>query len=311
MMNPITRSGVALLLIATPVVAAAQVERTDVGLQRATVDGIELEYQVRGPSSGEPVVLVHAGVLVDWFVPLLSDSALAGRYRLVSYHRVGYAGSGRIAGPVSIAQQAGHLRALMRRLGIERAHIVGHSSGGNIALQLALDAPQMVHSLTLLEPAVPAAPSGTDRLLSTGASMTRVTERFAAGDRAGAVDGFLRIVAGPSYRGAVERALPGAMEQAERDADVFFGQELPAVRQWSFTREQASRITQPALVVMGEKSPDVSPIWPARQRLLLEWLPRAEPYVLPGATHLLHLENHRAMVDELVAFLARHPMRTR
>jgi pimeloyl-ACP methyl ester carboxylesterase len=86
----------------------------------------------------EPVVLVHAGVFADWFKPLLEEPALTGRHRVVRYHRFGYAGSSRVAGAVSIAEQAAHLRALMRHLGIKQAHIVGHSSSGNIALQLAL-----------------------------------------------------------------------------------------------------------------------------------------------------------------------------
>jgi 3-oxoadipate enol-lactonase len=108
-------------------------------MQRASVDGIELEYEIRG--RGEPVVLVHAGIFAEWFRPLVAEPALTGRHRVLSYHRAGYAASGRLSGPVSIAQQATHLRELMRRLGIGRAHLVGHSSGGNIALQLALDAP--------------------------------------------------------------------------------------------------------------------------------------------------------------------------
>ena len=59
-------------------------------MARAALDGIELEYEVRG--SGEPVVLVHAGVFADWFKPLLQERTLTDRYHVVSYHRVGYAG---------------------------------------------------------------------------------------------------------------------------------------------------------------------------------------------------------------------------
>jgi pimeloyl-ACP methyl ester carboxylesterase len=189
----------------------------------------------------------------------------------------------------------------MRHLGIERAHVVGHSSGGNIALQLALDAPQMVRSLAILEPALLITPSGPERLLSTGGGMVEVTERFRAGDNVSALDGFMRMVSGPAYRAALEQALPGAFEQAVADAETFFGQELPALRAWSFTRDDASRITQPVLAVIGEKSPDVSPIWRERQRILLTWLPKAEPFVLAGTTHLLHVENARGMAEGLVA----------
>ncbi|HXG63651.1 MAG TPA: alpha/beta hydrolase [Blastocatellia bacterium] len=276
-------------------------------LNRAVLNGIELEYEVRG--AGEPVVLVHAGIIANWFKPLLEEPALTGRYRVVSYHRVGYAGSSRVAGPVSIAQQAAHLRLLMRRLGITRAHLVGHSSGANIALQLALDAPDMVHSLALLEPALPVAASGPERMLSTRAAMmATVMEHFRAGDKARAVDGFMRIVSGSAYRAVLERALPSAFDQAVADADTFFGQELPAVQQWSFRREDASRITQPALAVIGAKSQEVSPIWNERQEMLLTWLPKAEAFVLPNATHMLHVQNPRGMAEGLAAFFARHPL---
>lgn len=107
-----------------------------------TPDGVELEYELRGAE--ELVVLVHAGLVAEWFQPLVQERALTGRYQVVSYHRVGYAGSTHVAGLVSIAQQAVHCRALMHSLGIERTHVVGHSIGGMIALQLALDVPDRV-----------------------------------------------------------------------------------------------------------------------------------------------------------------------
>jgi 3-oxoadipate enol-lactonase len=276
-------------------------------LQRAAVEpGVELEYRLQG--HGEPVVLLHAGLFADWFQPLLDEPAFAARHRVLSLHRVGYAGSSRVAGPVSIARQAAQVRALMRHIGIERAHVVGHSSGGNIALQLALDAPQQVHSLALLEPALPVG-SGDERMLATRqAAMAAIAEGWRKGDAAGAVDGFMRMVSGPAYRAAFERALPGAFERGLADAETFFGQELPALAQWQLTREDAGRIAQPVLAVMGARSPAVSPIWTARQQLLLTSLPRAEGFVLPDATHLLHVQNPRAMAQALADFIARHPI---
>lgn len=267
--------------------------------QRASLEGIELEYRIVGV--GQPVVLVHAGVFADWFEPLLQEPSLANGYCFLVYHRVGYAGSSHVPGPISIAQQAAQLRALMLSLGITRAHIVGHSSGGNIAMQLALDAPQAVQSLVLLEPAVPM-PSG---VAPPRPGATSAAELFRAGDKAGAVDAFMRTVAGPAWREALDRMLPGAFAQGVADADTFFGQELPAVREWTFGAQQAALIRQPALVVMGGRSHEVSPIWQQRQDLLLASLDNAEPFVLDGATHMLHLHNPRGLAERLAIFFAR------
>jgi hypothetical protein len=116
-----------LALLATVEIGMAQPS----AMSRATLNGVALDYEVWG-NAGEPVVLVHAGIFADWFKPLRDEPALTGRHRVLSYHRVGYAGSSRVAGPVSLAQQAGHLRALMRKLGIPRAATSRCSSRWNL-----------------------------------------------------------------------------------------------------------------------------------------------------------------------------------
>ena len=271
-------------------------------MDRAALQDIELEYEVRG--TGEPVVLVHHGVGVDWFRPLLEEPALTDSYRVLSYHRVGYAGSNRVTGPLSFEREAAHSRSLMRHLGIERAHVVGHYASAMIALQLAMDAPDAVHTLALLESARPALQSER-QVEFVGSVVGPALEHYGAGDKAGAVDTWMRGVGGSDYRAALDRALPQAFDQAVADADTFFGHELPAVQQWAFTQEDASRITQPALVVLGDRT---DPIFRERRELLLTWLPNAEPFELPEATHLLYLENPRGMAEALAAFFARHPL---
>lgn len=149
-----------------------------------TLDDVELEFEVLG--SGQPIVLIHNGVIADWFTPLLEQPALVDRYKVVRYHRAGYAGSSVLEGPVTFTDHARRCRALMRHLGIGSAHIVAHSSGGPVALQLALDAPEVVVSVALLEPPLQTlAPSGPYAREAVG--------RFQAGDRAGAVDTFLQV----------------------------------------------------------------------------------------------------------------------
>ena len=100
-------------------------------MQRASIDGIQLEYEIHG--AGEPVVLIHWGVCATWAEPLLDAPALSRGYRLLNYHRAGFGGSSRVDGPISIADHAEHCRRLMHHVGIERAHLVGHSSSAAIA----------------------------------------------------------------------------------------------------------------------------------------------------------------------------------
>jgi hypothetical protein len=65
------------------------------------------------------------------------------------------------------------------------------------------------------------------------------------------------------------------------------------------------------LAVIGAKSPEVSPVWQERQDILLAWLPKAEPFVLADANHLLHVQNVKGMAEGLAAFFARHPLERR
>src|SRR5215212_8028458 len=101
-------------------------------MERAEVNGVTMEYAVAG--AGEAVVCLHGAFIADAFQPLLTEPSLANRYRLITYHRRGYVGSSHIPGPTSIAEQAADCRALLGHLGVQRAHIVGHSFGGAIAL---------------------------------------------------------------------------------------------------------------------------------------------------------------------------------
>ena len=202
---------------------------------RGPVDGGELEYEVRG--SGEPVLLIHGAMLAD--ACLLAQPTLTDHYRLIQYHRRGFAGSCRHAGPCGMSQQAVDARALLDHLGVYRAHVVGHSCGGAIALQLALDAPERVASLALLEPAGIVAPSrGPSRRRSSFSD-----ERYARGDKSGAVELFLQGVCGPQMREVADHALPpGAYDQAAADADTFFLFEGPALGRWHFGPAEAAAL---------------------------------------------------------------------
>ena len=265
-------------------------------MERAEVNGITLEYEVAG--SGDPVVLIHGSHIADTFATLMTEPVLKNRFRLIRYHRRGFAGSSHHVAPLSISGQAADCLGLLRQLGVQRAHLVGHSYGGAIALQLALEAPEAVRSLSLLEPALLDVPSGPQVSEMIG----RYVQIYESGDKATAVDSFLCDVCGKDYRAALDDAVPGGFGQAVADADTFFGVELPALQDWTFSREDAARITQPVLAVLGASSDAVLPAFGEGHQLLLEWFPQAKPFVLPRAAHLLHVENPQDMAQGLATF---------
>jgi pimeloyl-ACP methyl ester carboxylesterase len=272
-------------------------------VKKVDLGGIALEYEVTG--DGEPVVFIHGALIADSFRPMLEDPAFADRFRCITYHRRGYEASTPSPQPATIADQADDCRALLGALQIERAHVVGHSFGGVIALKLAMDTPQLVRSLAVLEPALVLGVNGA----GYRAAMARNRDRYRGGDVEGTVDEFLRARFGPIYREYVERNLPGALEQAVRNAGNAFEVDMPPLADFGFSEREARTITQPVLVVLGAESNTLWPRFGETHRALLAWLPHAESYVLPQATHALQLQNPRDMAVALAGFLSRNQMR--
>jgi pimeloyl-ACP methyl ester carboxylesterase len=287
-------------------VLAQSGRQPDAAMKRAPVEGGELEYEVQG--EGEPVLLIHGGVIAASYVPLMREPAL-GRYRLIRYHRRGYAGSTKPApgASVSIANQAADALSLLRHLEIERAHVVGHSYGGVIALQLALDAPGVVRSLTLLEPAmVRFAPSGAAFGKET---MGPPMARYHAGDHTGALDIFMRDAVATDWKRALARTIPGSIEQAERDVRTTFEIETRAHGEWDFGEQKARTISQPILHIVGG---DSHAMFQEIRKVLHSWFPQqVEDLAVPGVAHGLHQMGgpySAAVAEGMSRFLRRHPI---
>jgi haloacetate dehalogenase len=139
--------------------------RVDVG------GGVQL--RVRGGGSGPPVVLLHGHprTHTTWYqvAPLL----VAAGHTVVCPDLRGYGQSSKPAttpdhSPYSKRAMARDVGTLMRRLGHERFAVVGHDRGSYVAARLALDAPQAVTHLTVLD-SVP-----------IGEALARADARFAA-----------------------------------------------------------------------------------------------------------------------------------
>jgi pimeloyl-ACP methyl ester carboxylesterase len=184
---------------------------------------------------------------------------------------------------------------LLDHLGVERAHVVGHSWGGAIALELAAQHPARVASLVLLEPALLSTPAGA----AFARVLAPLTERYEAGDAEGAVHGFLALVGDRNWRATIEQTVPGAIDQAVKDAATFFETELPGPT-WSFGPEQAAAITCPVLSVLGSRS---SPLFVEGRQLLHAWFPACQDADIVGATHLLQMQTPRPVAEAIAAFL--------
>lgn len=275
---------------------------TSLSLQRVNVNGADLEYRTVG--NGEPVVLIHGAHIADAVMPLLGEPALSDRFQLIAYHRRGFAGSSRIDHPLTVSEQAADCHGLLQALGVQRAHIMGFSFGGDVALQLALDAPDVIQTIAVLEPPLVFLPSAAAQVPSLMAAMGL----YQSGDKASAVDPFMRMAVGPDYRTNLDRVIPGAFEQAVADADTFFLSEFQTMPQWNFTSEAAALIQQPALVLLGGDSPSIVAGAQEGYELLLDWLPRSEGLVVPGTTHSMPMQQPQRLAEALAGFFARHPM---
>jgi pimeloyl-ACP methyl ester carboxylesterase len=267
----------------------------------AKVNGIELEYEVVG--TGEPVLLISP-VLADGLLPLMSEPVLADRYQLIRYHKRGWVGSTHTLPPVSIVDHATDAAALLDHLGMRRAHVAGHSSGAAVAAELALDHPAAVGTLLLLELSLLSVPSGQEFFDQVGPAF----EAYGSGDHEGAFATFMSVVSGldwPTCRDVLEQQLPGAVDQAIKDADTFFGIELPALSEWGFGTEQAAAIGCPVLSLLGSET---QPLWVEVAAFLRTSLTEVEERTIDGVGHLLHGQRPEPVAQAMAAFLERHPI---
>ncbi len=261
-------------------------------MDRLAFDDVDLTYQLH--ERGDRIVFVHASPFVSWYLPLVEQlkefSTLLYRRRLVKSDSSAFR-------PLTAAEDAASCARLMDHVGWQTAHIVGHSYGALVALQLALDAPERVRSVALLEPAA----RGISRSEQVVAALAPVAAAYRSGDKAGAVDGFLRHVCGDDYRAVLDRVVPDAFREALDEADLFFEAEMPAVQRWSFGPGDAARVTQPVLNVLGAQS---VPRFVEGNELIQSWFPRAQRLSVPDAGHLLMVQNPGGLAQGLRDFFA-------
>ncbi len=261
---------------------------------------VGLEYEVGGNEDGEAVLFMHAGT-APAYAPLMVEAALADHYCLVRYHRRGFAGSDNLTSSATIDVHVRDALALLEHLGMERAHIVGHSGSGVMALQLALDAPAVVRSLVLEEPAMYAIDERVARTtrLAIAAPLTRAR----AGDARGAMELWMNGIA-RTWRADLMRTVPGGPQQTLDDAAAFFA-DVEAVDAWELDHALVATMTAPVLFVRGAESR-----FGAIEATFRAIVPQTEVAMIPNAGHMLHTDQPGLVASELSSFFARHPAST-
>jgi pimeloyl-ACP methyl ester carboxylesterase len=113
----------------------------------APVNGLQMWYEVHG--EGRPLVLLHGnlstvGVVFGGIIP-----SLARGRRVIGVEQLAHGHTADIDRPLRIRHWADDTAALLRHLGIDQADLFGYSSGSAVALQLAIDHPELVGKLVL------------------------------------------------------------------------------------------------------------------------------------------------------------------
>ncbi|MBU6490298.1 MAG: acetoin dehydrogenase dihydrolipoyllysine-residue acetyltransferase subunit [Burkholderiales bacterium] len=128
-------------------------DETGPSFEYADVDGIRIRYARRGPEQGTPVVFIHGfgGDLNNW---LFNLDAVADKHPVIALDLPGHGQSQAKLPGASIAALAEFVLKFLRAAEVTGpAHLVGHSMGGAIAIQMAVNSPERVASLALVSPA--------------------------------------------------------------------------------------------------------------------------------------------------------------
>lgn len=261
-------------------------------------EGVSLYYEVAGDATSGKAVAFMNGVMASvnsWygFVPLFERFG----YKVILHDFKGQTKSAKPAGPYSFAEHAREAKALFEHLGIERLDIIGTSYGGEVAMQFALDYPDAVRSITLidsvseLDEVVRAFVLGWKTLCEMGG------EKFFAG--------MAPSIYGPEFMQSNREMLAErAKATAAAPPEYFEGQKTlyDTFLELDITGE-LHRISCPALVLCGEddilKKPKFS-------KLIAQRIPGAEYMLIPGSGHVAIFEKPNELASAMLGFVLKH-----
>jgi len=280
------------------------------GTNVVMIDGLEQRYHVAGRG---PVCLVHSGGPgVGW--EYLRMPAVERHLTLVYVEPIGTGDSGRLADPrgYTLDRYARHVDGLIDHLGVDRAHLLGHSYGGFVALWYALRHPERLAGLILYD----TSPTTTDDFVADiEENFARLPERHAgapwlpdamaawgmepaaSADPSTTDEEITRIlrrglrVYFADYSGR-EREFAPVLD----DLRVFMAPsrgEEPAPYD---VRDQLPSITVPTLVLVGRHDPICSVRWATA---LHDGIPGSALTIFEHSGHLAHIEEPDAFAEAI------------
>ena len=251
---------------------------------------------VEDEGEGDAVVCVHGlGGSTNTFTPLMP--ALA-RHRVVRVDMPGSARSQRVEGPLTIERFVDTLLSVCNRLGVTRAHWVGHSLGTIVCQHVALAAPKLVRSIALFGPLI-APPEAARTAIRARAVKARAEGSAGMHEIAlGLLNGAISADTRQRSPLAVAFVRESLMRQ---DADAY-ARTCDALAEAS--PAAVDRIEAPVLLVTGDED-GVAP--PQQVRAFAEKLHCAKStrvVVLPKCGHWTPVERPEECARELRDFLA-------
>jgi pimeloyl-ACP methyl ester carboxylesterase len=283
------------------VVGCAGPSRAPATVRHADVNGARLAYVEQG--DGAPVVLVH-GSMSDYRTWDRQREALARHYRVIAYSQRYFGTEPWSPGwpKIGVPVQSDDLAAFIRSMRAGPVHLVGWSSGANVAINVALEHPELVKSAFAYEPALASVVTdSTDRQAiadDRAAAFGPAVEAVRAGDNATALRRVLDAV--DNRTGALDGWPPAvqavAMDNA-RTLPLEFFDSAPAP---PITCAQLGQLKPVVAIARGERTR-------SSYRLLADGAAKcvggSQHIIVPNARHLWPGDEPQAFSEAVLRFL--------
>ena len=265
------------------------IDRIGVPVERNTVLAGAVRTVYLAAGQGEPLVLLHGASSsgITWY-PVIA--ALAAHYRVLAPDMVGHGETDRPDGAYDRQYYSAWLAGFFDGIGLDSAHVMGHSLGGAVALQFALQFPERVRRLVLVD----AAALGRGVPVSVALAFLRsaLFPSRAAGERIGQL-----AVYDP-------QKLDPFFEEYRRYTPV---RQRPGRAFWRGGRtvamvatEDLQRLKPPTLIIWGREDRFL-PV--AHGGRAAEAIPNARLHVIPEAGHVSFLDQPQAFCQAVLEFL--------